>query len=299
MLLSILLPLPAASAAPQPTVTYAEGDITLVSGRRAFVPTAGVQLRSCDALRTGPKAMVQVEFGDGSAVLLGPDTGFVFDLPEARGLAEGAMFLQSGWAKITAPQRANAPPHRVRTAHFDLSIDNGVAVLHMAAAGAEVYVERGEASALDSAVQPQSRVAVGAGTTYVRKAGQPTGTLSRGAEPGLARTLPRTLRDTLPLMLTKLKVRDVRPRPASASAQAEADEWVASAPEMRACSSDDGIRKAQELLSRRGFDVGPIDGVLGARTSAALRSFQQQAGLPPTGQLDAETMRTLDEAGRR
>lgn len=298
MLASMLVALPAAfAAAPQLTVTYVEGNSTLLSGGRAYVPSAGVRLRSCDALRTGPGAMVQVEFDDGSAILLGPDSRFVFDLPELGGSA--AQFLHSGWAKITAPKRTNAPPQRIQTRHFDLSIDDGVAVVNMAESGAQFYVERGEATAQDAAAQPQARVGVGAGYTYTRKAGQPSGTLSRGAEPGLARALPRTLRDALPMLLTKLKVRDVRPQPASASAQANADEWLASTPELRACSTDDGIRKAQEVLARKGFDVGPIDGVMGARTSAALRSFQQQSGLPPSGQLDAETRRALDEAGRR
>lgn len=307
VLMSALSTLPAAfAAAPQPTVTFVEGDITMLSGGRAFLPSAGVRLRSCDALRTGPTAMVQVEFDDGSAILLGPDTRFVFDLPHHGGSgglggpAEGAQFLHSGWAKITAPRRANATAHFVQTPSFDLSIDDGVAVLRVAAAVAQVYVERGAAAALDTTAQQPARIAVitvRSGFTYSRKPDQPAGTLSSGAEPGLARALPRTLRDTLPMRLAKLKDRDVRPRPAAG--QAEADEWLASAPELRACSGGDGIRKAQEILARKGFDVGPIDGVLGSRTSAALRSFQQQVGLPTSGQLDPETRRAVDEAGSR
>jgi hypothetical protein len=296
MLASILLPLPAASAAPQPTVTFSEGNSTLMSGGRAFVPSAGVRLRSCDALRTGPGAMVQVEFDDGGAILLGPDSRFVFDVPQFRGSAEGAQFLHSGWAKITSPPRANAQPYRIQTPNFELSIDNGVAVLYVAAAGAQVYVERGKAAALNSAAQPQARVALDAGYTYSRTADQPEGALRRGIEPGFARALPRTLRDTLPMLLTKLKARDVRPQSASAGAE---DEWLGSRPELRACSADDGIRKAQEVLSRKGFDVGAIDGVMGSRTRAALQSFQHSVGLPPSGELDAETLRALDEAGSR
>jgi hypothetical protein len=295
----MLLQLPAPCAAAQPTVTFAEGSSTLLAGGRAFVPAAGVRLRSCDALRTGPAAMVQVEFDDGSAILLGPDTRLVFDLPAHGGSAQGAQFLHSGWAKITSPARANAPPHRILGPGFELSMDSGVAVLHMAAAGAQVYTERGEAQVLNAAAQPPARVAVGAGHTYTRSADQPGGALRSGVEPGFARALPRTLRDTLPMLLAKLKARDVKPQPATAGAQADAQEWLASAPELRACSGGDGIRKAQEILARRGFDVGPVDGVLGARTRAALRTFQQFSGLPQTGELDAQTQQALDETGSR
>lgn len=295
--------LAAAAAAAQPTVTFVEGDSTLLSGGRAFVPSAGVRLRSCDALRTGPTAMVQVEFGDGTAVLLGPDTRFVFDVPaHAAALqgAQGAQFLHSGWAKVTAPKRTNAVPQLIETLGVDLSIDAGVAVLRMAPAVTQVYVELGTATAVEGSTQPPGRVTVRAGFTYTRKPDQPVGALTRGAEPELAHALPRTLRDTLPMRLAKLTDRDVRPRPSSAATDAEG--WLGSSPKLRACTGggdEDGIRRAQEILSHKGFDVGPIDGVLGARTAAALRAFQQQVGLPPSGLLDAETRRALEEAALR
>jgi hypothetical protein len=297
VLASMLWVLPAMSAAPQPTVTFAEGSNTLLSGGRAFVPSAGVRLRSCDSLHTGPDAMIQVEFDDGSAVLLGPDSRFVFDLPKLSASTQWTQFLQSGWAKITSPEGTNAPPKLIQTAHFDLSIVNGAAVLHVAASGAQVYVERGEAQALDSAAKPQARNAVRTGQTYSRKTGQTVGTLKSGVEPEFAQALPRTLRHTLPMLLPKLKTLDVKPQPASASAQAKADEWLASRPELLACSVETGIRKAQEILTRKGFDVGPVDGLLGSGTRAALRSFQQRSGLPPSGELDAGTLRALDQDG--
>lgn len=301
LVLTLLLPLPlyGLAAATQPTVTFVEGNSTLLSGGRAYLPAPGVRLRSCDALRTGPQAMVQVEFDDGSAILLGPDSRFVFDLPASRGSPEGAQFLHSGWIKITAPKRSNAAAYRVVTPQFDLSLDNGVAVLHMAAAGSEVYVERGEAIALETASNPPSRTTVGTGYTYARKADQQKGALSRGVDPAFARALPRSLRDTLPLLLAQLKTRDARPKPAPGGASAGADDWASNAPELRACASDDGMRKVQQTLAGMGLDVGPIDGMLGARTQAALRAFQQMMGLPLSGQLDAATQRALDDAGKR
>jgi len=39
----------------------------------------------------------------------------------------------------------------------------------------------------------------------------------------------------------------------------------------------------QTLLSRRGYDVGTPDGVIGPRTRAAIMAFQRQAGLPADG----------------
>src|SRR5262249_5347933 len=49
------------------------------------------------------------------------------------------------------------------------------------------------------------------------------------------------------------------------------------------------IQQAQRHLKDAGFDPGPVDGILGASTRAALREFQQAQGLPQTGQLDKTT----------
>ena len=51
---------------------------------------------------------------------------------------------------------------------------------------------------------------------------------------------------------------------------------------------------AQRTLRRLGYESGPIDGVVGARTRGALTSYQRAEGLPPTGWLDPETMARLD-----
>jgi Skp family chaperone for outer membrane proteins len=49
------------------------------------------------------------------------------------------------------------------------------------------------------------------------------------------------------------------------------------------------VRSAQQALQDKGFNPGPIDGVKGPRTTAAVRDFQQKENLTVTGQLDAET----------
>jgi peptidoglycan hydrolase-like protein with peptidoglycan-binding domain len=49
-------------------------------------------------------------------------------------------------------------------------------------------------------------------------------------------------------------------------------------------------------LKDKGHDPGPIDGMMGPRTSAAIKEFQQKGNLNPTGQLDAETRAKLNLA---
>jgi peptidoglycan hydrolase-like protein with peptidoglycan-binding domain len=56
------------------------------------------------------------------------------------------------------------------------------------------------------------------------------------------------------------------------------------------------VRSAQMALKDKGHDPGPIDGMMGPRTSAAIKEFQQKENLNPTGRLDAETKAKLNLA---
>jgi osmotically-inducible protein OsmY len=54
------------------------------------------------------------------------------------------------------------------------------------------------------------------------------------------------------------------------------------------------VRAGQVALKDRGFDPGPIDGVYGPRTAAAVKEFQQKENLTVTGRLDSATLGKLD-----
>ena len=56
---------------------------------------------------------------------------------------------------------------------------------------------------------------------------------------------------------------------------------------------DLNVRAAQAYLGYRGFDPGGVDGLTGPHTSAALKAFQQGAGLPITGAADPATLQAL------
>lgn len=59
-------------------------------------------------------------------------------------------------------------------------------------------------------------------------------------------------------------------------------------------AADDGVKAVQEALKGKGHDPGPVDGIMGPRTSTALKEFQKSQGLRETGQLDAETRSKLE-----
>lgn len=56
------------------------------------------------------------------------------------------------------------------------------------------------------------------------------------------------------------------------------------------------VRHLQRLLALAGFDPGPVDGIFGARTEAAVRAFQRADRLKPDGVVGPVTWKAL--AGR-
>jgi len=57
--------------------------------------------------------------------------------------------------------------------------------------------------------------------------------------------------------------------------------------------SREQVERAQQALRDKGQDPGPIDGIMGPRTKAALKDFQRAEGVRETGRLDSETLTKL------
>jgi hypothetical protein len=58
-------------------------------------------------------------------------------------------------------------------------------------------------------------------------------------------------------------------------------------------SSGSLAASVQDRLARRGYDPGPIDGVVGGQTRDAIAEFQNDHGLPVTGDIDRPLLRAL------
>jgi peptidoglycan hydrolase-like protein with peptidoglycan-binding domain len=64
-------------------------------------------------------------------------------------------------------------------------------------------------------------------------------------------------------------------------------------PEQPQRMTKENVKLLQERLTGEGVYAGPLDGELNAQTEAALRTYQQQHGLPVSGAADEVTLRQL------
>ncbi len=69
-----------------------------------------------------------------------------------------------------------------------------------------------------------------------------------------------------------------------------------SEPVLRKGSTDPAVRDLQDALKTLGHNPGPIDGVFGTETEAAVRAFQQSRGLTVDGIVGRVTWINIDEA---
>jgi len=58
---------------------------------------------------------------------------------------------------------------------------------------------------------------------------------------------------------------------------------------MNGGAGSEQVKSVQKALQEKGMDPGPIDGVMGPKTMAALKAFQKDQKLTESGRLDDQT----------
>ncbi|HSR52989.1 MAG TPA: peptidoglycan-binding domain-containing protein [Acidobacteriota bacterium] len=53
------------------------------------------------------------------------------------------------------------------------------------------------------------------------------------------------------------------------------------------------IKNVQQTLNQKGFEAGPVDGIMGPKTQSGLREFQSAEGLEVTGRINGKTLDKL------
>ena len=101
-------------------------------------------------------------------------------------------------------------------------------------------------------------------------------------------------RDALARRMTPEQIARAQQRAADAARSVlAATPSTQAAPAALAPPSGYSVLNVQRALDRLDFDPGPLDGVMGARTRAAIREYQQASGLPVTGQPSASLYQNL------
>jgi localization factor PodJL len=71
------------------------------------------------------------------------------------------------------------------------------------------------------------------------------------------------------------------------------DEWAGPATKTASVDMKKAIRNIQAILNNNGFNAGPADGQMGAKTTAAIKAFQKSVGQAETGEIDDKLVTEL------
>ena len=235
-LILVWLVLPQALAADTTaTITILEGEATLVRGTTRYLLAEGVRLQEGDIVHTADKALVRIEFGDGSMLDLGPGVRLL-----TSGSAARAAQAESGWRhtllaglmKLTCGKEAKTS-HQVSTPQITLTTANAVAVVQSSGADASLFVESGEARITEVAPKGgAASVRAKGGDFYARKGGQ-KGVVAPRPPQAFISALPRGFLDTIPSRSARFKDRQVAPKRVDEVAYGDVEIWLKAERDLR------------------------------------------------------------------
>ena len=99
----------------------------------------------------------------------------------------------------------------------------------------------------------------------------------------------------------------VKPIDEDANIVSVPDEWLAdqsttsstappqAAPAIDAAQMKKAVQNIQAILNNNGYDAGPVDGVMGGKTTTAIQAFQEANGLEPSGEVNQALVAKLIE----
>jgi len=169
--------------------------------------------------------------------------------------------------------------------HLKFSIPKVNAALEVAPEGAETNPGKLEAAPRESAAIPQQES--GYDPTQPRKAAGQDLQTGRVYWPDQVTAEP----------LADLSKTDAPVQEANRGAEVTPDALESVAPESEPEAPLGVVSLVQKALNERGYFAGPVDGVFGAKTSHAVRRFQEDSGLPASGVIDSTLLGVLSLSG--
>lgn len=73
------------------------------------------------------------------------------------------------------------------------------------------------------------------------------------------------------------------------------EEWTEGEAQTASIDVEQAVRNIQAILNNNGYDAGPADGVMGAKTKAAIKAFQADNDMQADGEVDDELVKALLE----
>jgi len=239
-----------AAAAPRAAlVTVLDGDATVLRDDGRLAAAEGLALLPGDILVTSAGTrLVRIEFPDGLALALGPDTQAMLQPP----LPGEAAYLLAGWAKLNVPGgRATA----LGVPGLEIATSGGATVVDQKADGLRVFAEAGGAQVRARSAGGAAQ-ALGVGEMLSAAPGGAKPEVSARPTPALVQAMPRAFMDSLPARYAAVAGKDVAATRQGPVAYASAQPWLDAEPALRKAFVKRWQALARDPDFRRGLVAG-------------------------------------------
>jgi len=211
-------------------VTLLEGSLRVFRGTTAFQGAEGMSIRQGDIIESSDQGFVQLEFGSGAIIALGPSSR-MYILQGSPGGTEGEqnvvldLVMLNGWFKSESASSKHL--YRYRTPLLAAITTGGTLVVRSDPSECDVFLESGSISVGE--VNPSGvsgRATPGkAGQSFSRKKGASAPSLARPSGEFLE-DMPRPFRDTLPPRIARYSGQAVEPKAGHPVTYEEIGHWL-------------------------------------------------------------------------
>jgi len=221
-----LLPICRAAGADGPAVlTILEGSATVFRGTSRLGAIEGVRVQPNDLVETGKDTYARLEYEDGVRLDLGPATRLQLNHPSEATSDRPALYLLSGWIKLSVGDSKHPNPPAFATPLFDGTDLMGVVLAHIDSRGGSLFVEQGRARIANRHSHAPLPPPLKAGDfASVAKDGHTA--VDTRASKEFVEQMPRAFQDTIPSRLGRYRTREVALRDLGQFAYAEVEPWV-------------------------------------------------------------------------
>jgi hypothetical protein len=245
----------AAAAEPVGVITILEGDAVVIRGLSRLVPAEGVRVMSDDLFETGKSAFLRVEFADGTMMDLGPATRAQLNRPSLRRLDRPAVYLLSGWLKVSAGKVGGGAKASVGSPQIDAVGLAGETVERVEGGASAVFAEDGAVRVIDRRGREPVPISLKSGDFVVLHGSEAPRIESHPPHDFVAE-LPRSFQDPLPSRIAMFRDHSVAAKTAGTFTYVEVEPWLDAEAVIRRRFVREWAAKADDRAFRERLQAG-------------------------------------------
>jgi hypothetical protein len=223
---TLALPPNAVAADGPAIVTILEGSATVIRGTSKLGAVEGVRVQPNDLIETAKDTFARIEFDEGGVRLdLGPGTRLQVDRPTESSGDRSALYVLSGWIKLSFSEAKRPRAPAFSTLLFDGTDLGGVVLARVDPRGGSVFIEQGRARLANRHGKPFALAPLKSNDfVSISKDGRAVAEAHVPRE--FVDQMPRAFRDTIPSRFPRYREREVAPKALGDFSYEEVEPWI-------------------------------------------------------------------------